>query len=316
MATEETVATSPLDKPLQFLTEDDISQLTREDCRRYLKEKGMRRPSWNKSQAIQQVISLKRLLESTPESDAGARNKLLSAPRAQNSPIHASISTSGDENVGELEADEPVLHRQIDLERSDHGGDLVPLRYAGVPNGPPGQMTIFYSGKVNVYNDVPTAKARSIMQLAACPLQSPKAVLLEENTSRQFGGIHFHPTNIKQIQDSPALAMPTPKAGFIGNINNSCRLQWEDSGTFSEDNPAEGACSRKASVQRYLEKRKDRFKGKTKVKTTTTPSLDLYANHVVGIQAVDELSNRSDMCSSPPIRPPNTPSRCSHFSRE
>jgi len=31
---------SILDKPLYELTEDDISQLTREDCRRYLKEKG------------------------------------------------------------------------------------------------------------------------------------------------------------------------------------------------------------------------------------------------------------------------------------
>jgi hypothetical protein len=31
---------SILDKPLNQLTEDDISQLTREDCRRFLKDKG------------------------------------------------------------------------------------------------------------------------------------------------------------------------------------------------------------------------------------------------------------------------------------
>ena len=31
---------SILDKPLKQLTEDDISQLTREDCRKFLKEKG------------------------------------------------------------------------------------------------------------------------------------------------------------------------------------------------------------------------------------------------------------------------------------
>lgn len=37
----ETVSRSALDKPLHQLTEDDISQLTREDCRRYLKEKGL-----------------------------------------------------------------------------------------------------------------------------------------------------------------------------------------------------------------------------------------------------------------------------------
>lgn len=105
---------SLLDKPLHHLTEDDIAQITREDCRRYLKEKGkrqkklnwknwkqseqirwclsiylfiyivfpvffgsgMRRPSWNKSQAIQQVIMMKRLFEGTPDSDAGSQRRL------------------------------------------------------------------------------------------------------------------------------------------------------------------------------------------------------------------------------------------------
>lgn len=35
-----TTLRSILDKPLHELTEEDISQLTREDCRKYLKEKG------------------------------------------------------------------------------------------------------------------------------------------------------------------------------------------------------------------------------------------------------------------------------------
>ncbi|XP_050118271.1 uncharacterized protein LOC126595918 isoform X13 [Malus sylvestris] len=71
---------SILEKPLNQLTEDDISQLTREDCRKYLKEKGMRRPSWNKSQAIQQVISLKALLEPNDDSGAGALRKIVVLP--------------------------------------------------------------------------------------------------------------------------------------------------------------------------------------------------------------------------------------------
>lgn len=41
---------------------------------------GMRRPSWNKSQAIQQVISLKALLETTDDSGAGALRKILVSP--------------------------------------------------------------------------------------------------------------------------------------------------------------------------------------------------------------------------------------------
>lgn len=42
---------------------------------------GMRRPSWNKSQAIQQVISLKALLEPCDDSGAGALRKVVVSPR-------------------------------------------------------------------------------------------------------------------------------------------------------------------------------------------------------------------------------------------
>lgn len=38
-------AKSILEKPLKLLTEEDISQLTREDCRKFLKEKGSLRLS-------------------------------------------------------------------------------------------------------------------------------------------------------------------------------------------------------------------------------------------------------------------------------
>lgn len=44
MQPKETVSRSPLYKPLHLLSEDDISQLTREDCRRFLKEKGLPLP--------------------------------------------------------------------------------------------------------------------------------------------------------------------------------------------------------------------------------------------------------------------------------
>lgn len=43
----------------------------------------MRRPSWNKSQAIQQVISLKALLEPASDSDAATARKKLHIPRPQ-----------------------------------------------------------------------------------------------------------------------------------------------------------------------------------------------------------------------------------------
>jgi len=40
----------------------------------------MRRPSWNKSQAIQQVISLKTLLEATPETESPRRRLYIPRP--------------------------------------------------------------------------------------------------------------------------------------------------------------------------------------------------------------------------------------------
>lgn len=52
---------------------------------------GMRRPSWNKSQAIQQVLSLKALLEPSDDSGAGALRKIVVSP-PPNPPRVSSLS--------------------------------------------------------------------------------------------------------------------------------------------------------------------------------------------------------------------------------
>uniref|UniRef100_A0A2P2IRP2 Uncharacterized protein n=1 Tax=Rhizophora mucronata TaxID=61149 RepID=A0A2P2IRP2_RHIMU len=55
----------------------------------------MRRPSWNKSQAIQQVISLKALLEPSEDSGAGALRKILvSKPQTTATPPPPPVSTN------------------------------------------------------------------------------------------------------------------------------------------------------------------------------------------------------------------------------
>ncbi|KAK1420528.1 hypothetical protein QVD17_22200 [Tagetes erecta] len=121
MTTEETplplTTTSPLDKPLHLLTEDDISQVTREQCRQYLKQKGMRRPSWNKSQAIQQVIMLKALLESSSD---GQR---YFTPRQQETlTTHVQHGTSADAEVF-VTADERVLVLRNGIDQTVLPGD-------------------------------------------------------------------------------------------------------------------------------------------------------------------------------------------------
>ncbi|KAI3801027.1 hypothetical protein L1987_29127 [Smallanthus sonchifolius] len=98
---------SPLDKPLHLLTEDDISQVTREQCRQYLKQKGMRRPSWNKSQAIQQVIMLKSLLEPTPDSDGCSRKLHITHRQQETLTTRIQKGTSTDTEVS-VSADEAV----------------------------------------------------------------------------------------------------------------------------------------------------------------------------------------------------------------
>ena len=58
---------------------------------------GMRRPSWNKSQAIQQVISLKALLEPCDDDDVSATHNLrrrVVPPQSQPGHVSTSLSLS------------------------------------------------------------------------------------------------------------------------------------------------------------------------------------------------------------------------------
>ncbi|CAH1417714.1 unnamed protein product [Lactuca virosa] len=293
MSTEEppfsTSALSALDKPLHQLTEDDISQLTREDCRRYLKQKGMRRPSWNKSQAIQQVIMLKALLEPAPESGDGSRKLYITSRQQQTPTTRVQNGTSADTEIS-LSAEESVPGHRNDTEKSDFLGDndSTPPGIGGVIEEAKGQMTIFYSGKVNVYDDIPVDKARALLQLAASPLQFP----------------HEDPVDGNMLQQPPNINLPILQTV---RMSDNYRLHKEESSISREEISGEGSASRKASVQRYLEKRKDRFKSKRKGGACSGGTFDVYINS----QQINEQSSRSTTCSPPPVRPPNTPNRFS-----
>ncbi|WOL10953.1 protein TIFY 4B isoform X3 [Canna indica] len=199
-STREASVQSLLDKPLAELTEEDIAQLTREDCRRFLKAKGMRRPSWNKGQAIQQVISLKALIEGRPGSgDCPAGGGILCKPlpcplKTVSQPQDSAPATPEDRgdassNSGaKVPANEPSPYRRRDLiPPPPSAGDpicrtQIARSYTAHPPAnrylfprvtaepPARQMTVFYDGKVNVYNGVPVDQARTIMELAASPI--------------------------------------------------------------------------------------------------------------------------------------------------
>ncbi|XP_061376204.1 protein TIFY 4B-like isoform X2 [Gastrolobium bilobum] len=290
---------SILDKPLNQLTEDDISQLTREDCRRFLKEKGMRRPSWNKSQAIQQVISLKALLE--PADD--------DSPATATATHHHDHASQGNLNEAPaakvLAAEEPGIHVAEELQKSGSSGEkptetndtnVVSPRGCAT-SGSGGQMTIFYCGKVNVYDGVSPEKARTIMQLAASPVQFPQDDPLSKNGAVWTSFCHLPTDNVLIPSDTTILQVAQADKMV------EYPLQYREKGSKARD--AEGQASRKVSLQRYREKKKDRgrLKGR-KLTGINSSNLEMYLNLPVKVNALNGNSSRSSTSSPPQPRLP------------
>ncbi|KAJ7564061.1 hypothetical protein O6H91_03G135200 [Diphasiastrum complanatum] len=352
-----------LDKPLEELTDADIMQLTREDCRRYLKERGMRRPSWNKFQAIQQVLSLKGLFDSKPpgerdiqkedsppkDCDEVASDAMLPILKAESNghngitggakEVHsffgsakegfglvASVQKKGifadgqcqlpqimDEKHGSPcppDSSSSLLNPDLTLSLpsawekgplpSNLGGFGSPLPVFLTSKERPGspfatvqitaarnvqgrspsqgmqtsnelgsrhssaharpstaQLTIFYAGLVNVYDEVPADKAQAIMLLAGSGNQWAAS-----SGMRPPAAIDY-PVSAPIVATSPSVpassgagdhckeGMPPPVPAAIFNpapINQQCVRRPH----------SELPQARKASLQRFLEKRKER----------------------------------------------------------
>ncbi|KAF5189385.1 Tify 4b [Thalictrum thalictroides] len=320
MRPEETISRSPLDKPLFQLTDEDISQLTREDCRRFLREKGMRRPSWNKSQAIEQVICLKTLLEPITESDtnaAGFRQKSL-VSRLENytqvpsnekrKAANVKISAPANETASINSGNPADIHGDVSCGAhvSVPDNNTIASRNMNPTNGLVGQMTIFYCGKVNVYDGMPTEKAHAIMQLAGSHINVP-----EDSSPAGTAVIQSFACKLQAASIRHGLAFPSAASPLLHNVVAETSQHCREEVTVSREVEPEGPMSRKASVQRYLEKRKDRVRFKNKRKIESSSSLEMFLNHQLGDQYLNEQSSQSRACSPSQPRPPHTPTRCS-----
>lgn len=132
--------------------------------------------------------------------------------------------------------------------KEEDGLKIADSRDAKVEQPKAAQMTIFYAGQVIVFNDFPADKAKEIMQLAGqgispmgktTPFESSIGITPTTKAISSFGN------NVKQDSVKPAPSRPIV-----------CDLP----------------IARRASLHRFLEKRKDRITTKAPYQVTGPPS--------------------------------------------
>ncbi|TKY72894.1 TIFY 10A [Spatholobus suberectus] len=124
------------------------------------------------------------------------------------------------------------------------------------------QMTIFYAGQVVVFDDFPADKASEIMSYASKGIPQSQNSSLYTYTQSQPS---FPPSLVRTSADSSAPIMPSVNIAVTNSIH-------EHPQASSRPVVCDLPIARKASLHRFLEKRKDRIAAKAPYQVTNGPA--------------------------------------------
>ncbi|KAL1326178.1 protein TIFY 3 [Arachis ipaensis] len=189
-----------------------------------------------------------------------------------------------------LESSHPVVEDSVDrvsstdmeeqqLQNNNVGDDNKSLPASGLNAviSSPSQLTIFYNGSVCVYDGLPADKVHEIMLIAAATAKS--AEMKKINPQSPF--VSAVPTRPSSPHATSNNVASPQSICFPAEKNSICRLQ-------------EFPIARRHSLQRFLEKRRDRLGSKAPYPTlSTTKMADNIENNFSADNAPD-LVKRSE----------------------